>query len=548
MAKDHKPLLRPARPLRASVPRTDRIALERIHYRSRLEALVIPNPVRERIQELLQRLALMPDGSPEHAASCRYLDVITSLPWGRCSEDRIELDRVRAVLDRNHEGLDDVKARIVEFLALSVFKGRIAGPALLLVGPPGVGKTTLAKAIAEALGCAFHRLNIAGLRGEEPLKGKWGTAPGRFVQALSRVGFADPVLLLRDVDSLGGSAELSSALLEVLDSEQNSCFWDHYLDLPFDLSQVLFLCTASQTDTIPTALLDRMQVIRLAGYTTDEKIAIARKHAWPRLCASAGVRQHRVQISKAGLRKVVEGYAREPGMRTFEQQLSRILRKAAVRLLQNEAQPIRIGIAHIETYLGAPLYRYEPPIASTGSAIGLAVTAKGGTILFIEAAKVYANRGFKLTGMLGNVMKESAEIAYSYVAANLERFKANPAFFDESFVHLHMPEGATPKDGPSAGITIATALLSLARNQSIPRSLAMTGELTLSGKVLAVGGIRDKVTAAKRVKVMEIILPEYNRRDFSELPDHVRKGLTVHFVRNFPEVVRIVFSESGQST
>ncbi|MGH8659313.1 MAG: AAA family ATPase [Gammaproteobacteria bacterium] len=355
MAKDHKLLLRPARPLRASAPRTDHIAMERVHYRSRLEGLLVPESVRERIEELLQRLALMPNGSPEHAASCRYLDVITALPWGRYSEDRIELDRVRAVLDRTHEGLDDVKARIVEFLALSAFKGRIAGPALLLVGPPGVGKTTLAKAIAEALGRTFHRLSVAGLRSEEPLKGTWGAAPGRFVQALSHVGVANPVFLLRDVDSLGGSVELTSALLEVLDSEQNSCFWDHYLDLPFDLSQVLFVCTASQTDTIPTALLDRMQVIRLAGYTTDEKIAIARKYAWPRLCDSAGVRQHRVQISKAALRKVVEGYAREPGMRAFEQQLSRILRKAAVKLLQNEAQPVRIGIAPIETYLGPPL-------------------------------------------------------------------------------------------------------------------------------------------------------------------------------------------------
>lgn len=545
MAKIHKPLLPPARPLHASTPSAEHIVLELAQYRRRLEVLVVPELVRERVEERLQRLALMQSGSPEHAASCRYLDVITSLPWGRCCEDRIELDRVRAVLDRNHEGLDDVKTRIVEFLALSIFKGRIAGPAVLLVGPPGVGKTTIAKAIAEALGRAFYRLSVAGLRGEEQLKGKWGTTPGRLVQVLSQAGIANPVLLLRDVDSLGASGELASALLEAFDSEQNSRFWDHYLDLPFDLSQVLFICTASQPDTIPTALLDRMQVIRLAGYITDEKIAIARKHLWPRLCDSAGVRQNRVQISKAALRQVVEGYAREAGMRTFEQQLSRILRKAAVKLLQDGAKPVRIGIADVEAYLGAPFYRYEPPITSAGSAIGLAVTAKGGTILFIEAAKVHTrNRGFKLTGMLGNVMKESAEIAYSYVVANLERFKANPAFFDDSFVHLHVPEGATHKNGPSAGITIATALLSLARNQRLPSSLAMTGELTLSGKVLSVGGIREKVTAARRVKVMEIILPEYNRRDFSELPDHVRKGLTVHFVRSYAEVVRIVFSES----
>lgn len=528
----------------------ERLSPELQRYRSRLDTLVSPAHARERIDEELERSAWVQVGSADYAALRAYLDYLTSLPWGRCSADQVDLQDAREILDGDYAGLDDVKDSILEFLAVNAFKGEVTGSILLLVGPPGVGKSSLGRSIARVMGRAFYRFSAGSLRDEGDIKGRrfshGGAMPGKFIQAIQRVGTGNPVIVLGEIDKISAAyqGDPTFTLLEALDPEQNGAFLDHYLDVRFDLSKVLFICTANQMDSIPAPLLDRMQVIRLPGYITPEKIRIARRHLWPRLRVKAGLNPNHIKITDAAFKQVVEGYARDAGVLTLEQQLGKILRKAVVKLLGGAQQPVRIGVGEVEDYLGQPVFRYEPPITGVGSAMGLAWSAQGGSLLYIEAARVHTkHRGFKVTGMLGNVMKESAEIAYSYIAAYGSGFKGNPTFFDRSFVHLHVPHGATPKDGPSAGITIATALLSLARNEELPRSLTMTGELTLTGKVLAVGGIREKIIAAKRTKITELILPEYNRRDFFELPDYIRNGLTIHFVRHYRDVVRIIFSE-----
>ncbi len=518
-------------------------------FSKRLEGLKLPADAGKRIEDELQKLSILESGSPEYAVTRNYLDVLTALPWGKYSQDKIDLERARTVLDRDHDGLADVKGRIIEFLAVGALRGEVAGSILLLVGPPGVGKTSIGRSIADALGRKFYRFSLGGMRDEAEIKGHRrtyiGAMPGKFIQAIKESGTANPVIMLDEIDKIGASyhGDPGSALLEVLDPEQNSDFLDHFLDVRFDLSKVLFVCTANQLDTIPGPLLDRVEIIRLAGYITQEKVAIARHHLWPRQLKRAGVKARQLKITDAALRHLIDGYAREAGVRTLEKRLGRIVRKSVVQLLDGAKEPIRIGIKELEEYLGPPFFQRERSRTGVGIINGLAWTAMGGATLVIEATKVHTkNRGFKQTGKLGEVMRESAEIAYSYISSHLHEFGGEPTFFDEAFVHLHVPEGATPKDGPSAGITMATALLSLARGQRIKRPLAMTGELTLTGQVLAVGGIREKVIAARRNRIMELILPEPNRRDFDELPDFIRDGMKVHFVSHYRDVKQQVFS------
>jgi ATP-dependent Lon protease len=351
--------------------------------------------------------------------------------------------------------------------------------------------------------------------------------------------------MLDEVDKIGASyqGDPASALLEVLDPEQNSEFLDHYLDVRFDLSKTLFICTANQLDTIPAPLLDRMETIRLSGYLMEEKVAIARHHLWPKQLKKAGLKRGQISITAAAIRKIIEGYAREAGVRQLEMNLGKVVRKSVVKIVRQEADKLHVTADNLDTFLTDPPYLPEKPMTGVGVITGLAWTALGGATLTIEATKVHTlNRGFKLTGQLGDVMKESAEIAYSYISSHLKLYQADVKFFDEAFVHLHVPEGATPKDGPSAGITMATALLSLARNQKIERPLAMTGELTLTGKVLPVGGIREKVIAAKRVGIHELILPAHNKPDFDRLPDYVKEGLEAHFVKHYRDVAKLVFA------
>lgn len=517
-------------------------------FRQRLEGKTLPEQAKKRIDEELNKLSILETGSPEYAVTRNYLDWATALPWGVYGKDRLDLKHAREVLDRHHAGLDDIKNRILEFLAVGAFKGEIAGSIVLLVGPPGVGKTSIGKSIAESLGRPFYRFSVGGMRDEAEIKGHRrtyiGALPGKLVQALKEVEVMNPVIMLDEIDKLGASyqGDPASALLETLDPEQNVEFLDHYLDLRLDLSKVLFVCTANTLDSIPGPLLDRMEVIRLSGYITEEKHAIAKRHLWPRLLERTGVPKQRLAITDAALTAVIEGYARESGVRQLEKQLGKIIRKSVVRLLEEPEAKIRIGNKDLEPLLGTPPFRKEQVLAGKGVITGLAWTSMGGATLPIEATRIHTlNRGFKLTGQLGDVMKESAEIAYSYVSSHLKQFGGDPTFFDQAFVHLHVPEGATPKDGPSAGITMASALLSLARDQAPKKGVAMTGELTLTGQVLPIGGVREKVIAARRQKLHELILPEANRGAYEELPDYLREGMTVHFAKRFSDVAKVLF-------
>jgi ATP-dependent Lon protease len=517
-------------------------------FRERLEDLTVPEAVSSVITAELEKLQVLDPSSSEYGVTRNYLDWITSVPWGRVSTDQLDLSIARKILDADHDGLEDVKDRIVEFLGVGAYRGEIAGSILLLVGPPGVGKTSIGKSIARALGREFYRFSLGGMRDEAEIKGHRrtyvGAMPGKLIQALKDVKVQNPVIMLDEIDKIGASfqGDPASALLEVLDPEQNEAFLDHYLDVRVDLSKVLFVCTANQLDTIPGPLLDRMETIRLAGYLTEEKVAIAKHHLWPKQLGKAGLKKAQLKLSDAVLRRLIYGYAREAGVRVLDQLLGRLVRKAVVQFLEQGIDRLVIDQGLLTKWLGAPIFQKQVPQQGMGVVNGLAWTALGGTTLSIEATRVPGQgRGFKQTGQLGSVMQESAQIAYSYVAGAAGAFGIEPGFFDEAFIHLHVPEGATPKDGPSAGITMATALVSLATNRTMKKHIAMTGELTLTGRVLPVGGIREKVIAAKRAGIKTVLLPEANRRDFDEMPDYLKPGLSVHFVSQFDEVAALVF-------
>ena len=525
-------------------------------FRERLEELVVPEAAMQRIDEELEKMSVLEKSSPEYSVTRNYLDWLTSVPWGKLSEDSLNISSAREILNKDHEGLEEVKDRILEFIGVGKMRGQIAGSILLLVGPPGVGKTSLGKSIANALGREFYRFSLGGMRDEAEIKGHRrtyiGAMPGKFVQALREVGTSNPVVMLDEIDKIGASyqGDPASALLEVLDPEQNSEFLDHYLDVRTDLSNVLFICTANQLDTIPGPLLDRMETIRLSGYLTDEKVAIARKHLLPRQLKKAGLKaKGDLRIDTAALKKIAEQYARESGVRKLEKLIGTITRKAVMKIIESRENkrkkpvtPIQVKSGDVESYLGKPVFGDERRIKGTGVVTGLAWTALGGATLDVEATRSHEfGRGFKLTGQLGDVMKESAEIAYSYVLGNAKELGVDREFFEKAMVHLHVPAGATPKDGPSAGITMTTALISLARGKSIKPSLAMTGEISLTGQVLPVGGIKEKVIAARRMKIKKLVLPEANRPDFEDLPDYIVKGINVTFATEYSDVLNAVF-------
>ncbi|RDL43699.1 endopeptidase La [Marinomonas piezotolerans] len=522
-------------------------------FEERLEGKVVPEAAFKKIEEELHKLSILEVGSPEYGVTRNYLDWATALPWGVHSEDNLDINKAKEVLNQHHAGLGDVKDRITEFLALGAHRGEMGGSILLLVGPPGVGKTSIGKSIAEALDREFYRFSLGGMRDESEIKGHRrtyiGALPGKFVQALKDVEVENPVIMLDEVDKIGSSfqGDPASALLEALDPEQNSEFLDHYLDMRIDLSKALFVCTANQLDTIPAPLLDRMDVIRLSGYIAEEKLAIAKQHLWPKLLKKNQLLKKQLNITDAALKHIIESYAREAGVRGLDKLLQKILRKCVVQLVTGEKENINVGVKDVESFLGMPYFRAEKTLKGVGVVTGLAWTSMGGATLPVEANKVHdLSRGLKLTGKLGDVMKESAEIAYSYVLSHTKSYQQNAEFFDKCMVHLHVPEGATPKDGPSAGITMATALMSLAKGEPIQRALAMTGELTLTGQVLPVGGIREKIIAAKRSKINEVILPEANRRDFEELPESVKADMTVHFAERFADVEKVVFAKTNR--
>ena len=528
--------------------------LDTDRFRERMAALSLTEEATKKAEEELSKLAMLDPQSPEYNVARNWLDWLTLLPWGKYSTDLLDLKRARKILDKRHDGLEDVKDRISEFLAVGALKGEVSGSIICLVGPPGVGKTSIGRSIADALGRKFYRFSVGGMRDEAEIKGHRrtyiGAMPGKFIQALKDCETANPVIMLDEIDKIGASyhGDPASALLEVLDPEQNHEFMDHFMDIRFDLSKAVFICTANTLDTIPAPLLDRMEVIRLSGYITEEKVLIAKHHLWPALLEESGLKDKQVQITVPAIRQVIEGYAREAGVRNLKKQLAKLVRKLAFKFVTGEITSARIHVSELEEMLGQPRFTPEKMNQQIGTVTGLAWTSMGGATLTIEASRVHTlNRGFKLSGQLGEVMQESAGIAYSFISSNLEKYKADPEFFDKAFVHLHVPDGATPKDGPSAGVTMATSLLSLARNEAIKTPLAMTGELSLTGWVLPVGGIREKVIASKRIGIKELILPFENKKDFEELPDYLREGMTIHFAKHFDDVARLTFNIRSRS-
>ena len=526
------------------------IVSERDRYEERLSRLRIKDEDYEKINDELDKLNVLEQGSPEYAVTRNYLDTITSIPFGIYSKDKVSIRNARKILNDEHEGLEDIKERILEFIAIGHLKGQISGSIILLVGPPGVGKTSIGKSIANAVGRQFYRFSVGGMKDEAEIKGHRktyiGAMPGKIVRALIEAGTCNPVIMLDEVDKMCVSyqGDPSAALLEVLDAEQNYNFLDHYLDIRVDLSKILFICTANQLDTIPQALLDRMEIMHLAGYITDEKIKIAKKHLWPRLLERSGLKSKQLKLTDAALKKIIDDYARGAGVRNLEQKLAKITRKAAIKIIKDPKTQITINVKDLLKIIGEPLFSDEMLMHGVGVMTGLAWTTMGGATLTIEASKVHNfRRGMRITGSLGEVMRESAEIAFSFVSANLKRYKLNSAFFENALIHIHVPEGATPKDGPSAGITIASALISLAFNTNINRSIAMTGEITLTGQVLPVGGIKEKIIAARRNRIKEVIMPLSNKIDIKQLPKYLLDNLKIYYVDTFDEVFQILFKK-----
>ena len=521
-------------------------------YEARIKKLKLTEEAEERINEEMEKLRLIEPASPEYNVTRTYLDWLTILPWGIYSKDYFNIQRAARILNRDHYGLNDVKDRILELISVGIINGDLAGSIVLLVGPPGTGKTSVGQSIAKALGRKFYRFSLGGMRDEAEIKGHRrtyiGALPGKFINAIKTSKTANPVIMLDEIDKIGASfhGDPASALLEVLDPEQNKDFLDHYLDVRFDLSKVLFICTANQTDTMPPVLLDRMEVIRLSGYILEEKLEIAKKHLLPKQLKTHGLKKSQFSLPKVVLREIIDGYAREAGVRGLENNLKKLLRKSARKIVEEESDCVKISKHDLPEMLGRKTFaeetRYKKP--KIGVITGLAYTSVGGATLFIEASCVEAkNPGFKQTGQLGDVMIESTEIAYTYIRSIGSKDKKIQKFFAENFVHLHVPAGATPKDGPSAGITMACALYSLVTQEPVIPNLAMTGELTLTGLVMPVGGIKEKTIAARRAGISQLIFPAENQKDFDDLDESIKGGIKPYFVKNFSEVLPVGFPD-----
>jgi ATP-dependent Lon protease len=533
-------------------------------YRARVEAADLPEKVREAALREVGKLERASDGNPEAGWIRTWLDTVLELPWNTRTQDNTDLAAARAVLDADHTGLEEVKDRILEYLAvrnrragrgLQVIGGRGSGAVLALVGPPGVGKTSLGESVARALGRNFVRVSLGGIRDEAEIRGHRrtyvGALPGRIVRALREAGSMNPVVLLDEVDklSVGYAGDPAAALLEVLDPAQNHTFRDHYLEVDLDLSDVLFLATANVADTVPGPLLDRMELVTLDGYTEAEKVAIARDHLLPRQLERAGLTGAEVTVGEAVLTRVATEYTREAGVRQLERALAKILRKAAVQL-GTGSQPVQVDEANLVRYLGRPKFTPESAerTAVAGVATGLAVTGAGGDVLFVEATAMDGEPGLTLTGQLGDVMKESAHIALSYLRSHAAELGIDPAALANRRLHLHVPAGAVPKDGPSAGITMATALASLATGRPVRPEVGMTGELTLSGRVLPIGGVKQKLLAAHRAGLTEVIIPARNEPDLDDVPEQVRAGMTIRPLTDATDVIRLALRPADQAS
>jgi len=534
----------------------DEAGVEIDEYRAKIDEKNLPEEARKEAERELERLSRMHPSSAEYTVASTYLDWITALPWHDSSQDNLDIKKARKILDDDHFGLEKPKRRIIEYLAVRKLKPESKGPILCFAGPPGTEKTSLGQSIARALGRKFHRISLGGVRDEAEIRGHRrtyvGALPGRIIQGLRRAESNKPVFMLDEIDKVGSDfrGDPSSALLEVLDPEQNFSFGDHYLDVPFDLSKVMFITTANILDAIPPALRDRMEVLMLHGYTLDEKIKIANRYLIPRQRDEHGLTAKHIKFSAGAVKQIVTGYTREAGLRNLEREIANVCRGVASKIAEGEVESMTVKVEDIRGYLGPVriISETKARITTPGVATGLAWTPTGGELLFIEATAMKGRKGLTLTGQLGDVMKESATAALSFVRANASALGIDEDFFDSHDLHIHVPAGAIPKDGPSAGVTMLTALTSLLTDTRIPKDLAMTGEITLRGQVLPVGGVKEKVLAAHRAGVKTIILPDWNRRDLEDIPKKVERDIKFHFVEKMLDVIKIALNNEKPHT
>lgn len=514
-------------------------------YREKLEKLELPEEVVNKVEKEIDRLTKMAQGSPESGVIRTYLDWIFDLPWDNETVDNLDIKNARSVLDEDHYGLKKVKERVLEYLAIRKLSNNMKGPILCLVGPPGVGKTSIAKSIARAMGRKFVRMSLGGVRDEAEIRGHRrtyiGAIPGRVIYYMKQAATKNPLFLLDEIDKMSSDfrGDPASALLEVLDAEQNKDFRDHYLELPFDLSKVMFLTTANTIETIPAPLLDRMEIIHLSGYTEEEKLNIANKYLIPKQIKEHSLSLENVAISEGAVRDIINKYTRESGVRSLERELAKVIRKAATEIVEKNKQTVRVNPANLKRFLGIPRYRYDVANMKNevGVATGLAWTPVGGDTLFIEVTTMPGTGKLELTGQLGDVMKESAKAGLSYIRSRVDKLGIDKDFSKNVDIHIHVPEGATPKDGPSAGITMTTALISALTHIPIRKDVAMTGEITLRGRVLPIGGLKEKTLAANRAGIKKVILPAENEKDLEEIPQNVKRTMEFVLVDNLDDVL-----------
>ena len=530
------------------------LAEEIQQFREKIEASKMPKPAEDEALRQLKKLERMHPDAAETATLRSWMEIITDLPWSKSSKDNLDLHKAERILNEDHYGLEKVKERILEALAVRKLKPKPKGPILCLVGPPGVSKTSLGRSVARALGRKFMRLSLGGVHDEAEIRGHRrtyvGAMPGRIIQAIQQAGTNNPLIMLDEIDKVGADfrGDPSSALLEVLDPEQNNSFRDNYLNVTFDLSNVIFMTTANVLDTIQSALRDRMEVIRLAGYTEEEKLEIARRHLLPKQMDETGITARDVNISPTAIAAIIQRYTHEAGLRQLEREIGSICRKVARRLGEGKKGAVRVSLRNLHEFLGAPKIIPEEVLKKDqiGVATGLAWTAAGGDVLFIEALRIKGKGNLVLTGQIGEVMRESAQAAYSYAKSRVKELDIDPEDINNYDLHIHIPEGAIPKDGPSAGITLATALVSVLSRRPVRKDVAMTGEITLRGNVLPVGGVKEKVLAARRARVRKILLPVQNRRDLDEVPKEPLKDITFVFVDNVRQVFREALGEKAK--
>ena len=528
----------------------DESKVEIEEYQTKIQDKNLPEEAKKEAERELKRLSKMHPSSAEYTVASTYLDWMTSLPWQESTQDNLNIKAARKILDEDHFGLEKAKKRIIEYLAVRKLKPDSKGPILCFAGPPGTGKTSLGSSIARALGRKFIRISLGGVRDEAEIRGHRrtyiGALPGRIIQGIRRAGSNNPVFMLDEIDKVGSDfrGDPSSALLEVLDPEQNFSFSDHYLDVPFDLSGVMFITTANILDTIPPALRDRMEVLQLLGYTLDEKIKIANRYLIPRQRKEHGLKSDQISFTKGAVKHIITGYTREAGLRNLEREIATVCRGVASMIAEGKTRSVSIKVVNILKYLGPIRFTSEVKsrITTPGIAMGLAWTQTGGELLFIEATSMKGRKGLTLTGQLGDVMKESATTALSFIRANAKSLGIPENFFEKSDIHIHVPAGAIPKDGPSAGVTMLTALASLLSNKLIHKDLAMTGEITLRGQVLPVGGIKEKVLAAHRAGIRRIIMPQANEKDLVDIPKKVQKEIRFHFVNKMKDVLDLALA------